>query len=72
MPVVNETDVESWLIVGALEGFMPLPTDLGLVVKQDGVTVGFESHGVALKIEVEFCEGHDVLVRLAGPPHVVE
>ena len=49
-PIVDEADVESWLIVGALEGLVPFSTDLGLVVEKDGVAVGLELHGVALKV----------------------
>ena len=51
---------------------MPLSSNLGLVVEEDGVTVRLEMHGVALKVEVKFHKGHDVLIGPAHPSHVVE
>ena len=51
---------------------MPLSSNLGLVVEEDGVAVHLEMHGVALEVEVKFRKGHDVLIRPARPSHVVE
>ena len=33
-------------VVGASDGLMPLVVDLGLIVKEDGVTIGLELHRV--------------------------
>jgi len=60
MPVVDGAGVKGWLITGIVEGFMPLMADLGLVVEEDGVSVSLKSHGVALKIQIELSESHDV------------
>jgi len=71
-PVVDDADIEGWLITGALESLVPFTVDLSLVVEKDSVAVNLQSHRVAFKVEVELHEGNDVLLWPASLCHVVE
>ena len=49
-PVVDEADVKSRFVVGALEGLVPLATDLGLIVKEDSVPSVWSHIGWLLRL----------------------